>query len=262
MPARRTPRRTPKQRAGNSSSSAEERWGDRFRERLRLVVRDRFKNQAAFAQKVGVRDGLVSDWLAGRYLPGCEHLHAIGKATDISLDWLIFGDGGADPVYRSQGRTDKALQEDLRAFVTRALLVRAHAGEFALKDSVASRLLWSRAGLGEREHAARLVTLMLRDGGVAGDVASLDHVLDAAAAELRRRWDVLAPLMALALDFADSPERIKAVRARVKSAPLRTRFTRDVMELAADHERLLLQVFASLRQTAGRLPRGTRRGPA
>ena len=63
-----------------------------FSDRLALVLRGKF-GHGEFAEKVGVSVSGVRKWLAGTSEPTLSKLVAIGKAADISLEWLATGEG-------------------------------------------------------------------------------------------------------------------------------------------------------------------------
>ena len=92
-----------------------------MRGRLRKLIRSRPGTDAAFAAECGLRSSQISEWLSGKNLLGAIALRRIGDATMVSLDWLLFGDGGDAPVFRGQSRPQAALEQDLAAHVAREI---------------------------------------------------------------------------------------------------------------------------------------------
>lgn len=45
----------------------------------------------AFAQRCGVPNTAMRNYLAGQSFPSLENLYAIARAVDVSLDWLVRG---------------------------------------------------------------------------------------------------------------------------------------------------------------------------
>jgi transcriptional regulator with XRE-family HTH domain len=74
-----------------------------------------------FADRVGLSASLVSSYLNGRRLPDAPTLRLVAERTGVSLDWLLLGEGGMSPVYRGQVRSEASLEQDVAAYVTRAL---------------------------------------------------------------------------------------------------------------------------------------------
>ncbi len=56
---------------------------------LKDIMIDYNLNQTQFAQKIGVKQSQVSEWLKGKSKPGYDSLRAICKALDISADRLL-----------------------------------------------------------------------------------------------------------------------------------------------------------------------------
>jgi transcriptional regulator with XRE-family HTH domain len=77
-----------------------------------------------FAEKIGLSPSLVSSYLNGARLPDATSLWKIADATEVSLDWLLYGVGGETPRYRGQSRDAVALEADVAAEVRRAIAAR------------------------------------------------------------------------------------------------------------------------------------------
>ncbi|MBA3522496.1 MAG: helix-turn-helix domain-containing protein, partial [Gemmatimonadales bacterium] len=58
-----------------------------------------------WADQLGLSPSLLSSYLNGGRLPNTETLRAISDRTGVSLDWLLFGEGGEEPAMRGQWRT-------------------------------------------------------------------------------------------------------------------------------------------------------------
>ena len=105
-------------------------WGDEARERLRLLIASLGDSYASFARRCGVDPPRISDWLSGDQLPSLDHLRRISDQTGVSTDWLLFGDGGAEPTYRGQLRSQRDLEVDLAVAVRRFIHKREAQGAF------------------------------------------------------------------------------------------------------------------------------------
>lgn len=60
-----------------------------FIEILKEIMIDYDLNQSKFAQKVGVKQSQVSEWLSGKSKPGYDSIKAICIALDLSADRLL-----------------------------------------------------------------------------------------------------------------------------------------------------------------------------
>ena len=61
-------------------------------ETVKEIRRKNFLNQTAFANKIGVTQGTVSQWENGLTRPNSEQLKAISEAFGVSVDELLAGD--------------------------------------------------------------------------------------------------------------------------------------------------------------------------
>lgn len=61
-------------------------------EMIRDIRRRNYLNQTAFANKIGVTQGTVSQWEHGLIKPSSEQLLAISTAFNISIDDLLRGE--------------------------------------------------------------------------------------------------------------------------------------------------------------------------
>jgi transcriptional regulator with XRE-family HTH domain len=94
-------------------------WGHGFTQRLRDLKGG--TGVRRFAKQVGLSSSLVSSYLSGGRLPDALSLHKIAESTNVSLDWLLCGEGGADVHYRGQARTPAVLAADVAAYVRRGV---------------------------------------------------------------------------------------------------------------------------------------------
>lgn len=63
--------------------------GIEFKEILKEFLENKNLTQVAFAQKVGVKQSQVSEWLKGKAKPGYDILKSIALSFDISADYLL-----------------------------------------------------------------------------------------------------------------------------------------------------------------------------
>lgn len=59
---------------------------------IKDIRRKNFLNQTAFANKIGVTQGTVSQWENGLTKPNSEQLRSISKTFNISIDELLRGE--------------------------------------------------------------------------------------------------------------------------------------------------------------------------
>jgi transcriptional regulator with XRE-family HTH domain len=69
-----------------------------FGERLEKLMHERRPplTQHALAERVGVTQSAVSDWLRRSRIPHDEHLNKICAALGVRREWLLTGDGDKD----------------------------------------------------------------------------------------------------------------------------------------------------------------------
>lgn len=60
-----------------------------FQTILKELLRDFKLTQTVFAQKIGVKQAQVSEWLNGKAKPGYDNLRQIAIAFSISADYLL-----------------------------------------------------------------------------------------------------------------------------------------------------------------------------
>ena len=60
-----------------------------FTEILQEIMIEKSLNQSAFAEKIGVKQSQVCEWLKGKSKPGYDNLRAICENLDISADRLL-----------------------------------------------------------------------------------------------------------------------------------------------------------------------------
>lgn len=63
-------------------------------ERLRLLIEDKGYNPKTFAEKIGMAQRTINNYVNGRF-PSYEAIHAILHTfPDVSAEWLMRGEGG------------------------------------------------------------------------------------------------------------------------------------------------------------------------
>ncbi len=60
-----------------------------FADILKEFLGENHLTQVAFAQKVGIKQGQVSEWLCGKSKPGYDNLKMIATAFNISADYFF-----------------------------------------------------------------------------------------------------------------------------------------------------------------------------
>ena len=60
-----------------------------FKEILRDFLKENGLTQTEFAQRIGVKQGQVSEWLKGKAKPGYDTLKAISMAFSVSADYFL-----------------------------------------------------------------------------------------------------------------------------------------------------------------------------
>lgn len=56
---------------------------------LKDIMIENNLNQSKFAEKVGIKQSQVSEWLKGKSKPGYDSIKAIATALDISADRIL-----------------------------------------------------------------------------------------------------------------------------------------------------------------------------
>ena len=75
---------------------------------IKDIRKHNFLNQTAFANKIGVTQGAVSQWENGLTRPNSEQLQAISKAFNISVDDLLQGEESTKKEDNGQPKTPEA----------------------------------------------------------------------------------------------------------------------------------------------------------
>ncbi len=60
-----------------------------FKQILTEFLKENNLNQSEFGRKIGVKPGLVNDWLRGKAKPSYDTLRAMAKAFNISADYFL-----------------------------------------------------------------------------------------------------------------------------------------------------------------------------
>jgi len=69
-----------------------------FRRRLALAVEQSKLRQREIAERLGVREATVSDWMTGRTAPNVDQLVRLPGILNVSGHWLLTGAGPMRPV--------------------------------------------------------------------------------------------------------------------------------------------------------------------
>ncbi|WP_319775521.1 helix-turn-helix transcriptional regulator [Breoghania sp.] len=153
-----------------------------FSARLKELIGPNSAN--AFAREVGISESLIRKYLAGG-MPGIEKAAQIALIKNVSLDWLIAGEGEREP---RQAKLPANVDEGFA--MIRRLSVHASAGNGALAEreddvgTLAFRAEWlHRRGINPT--AARALTARgdsmeptIRDGDILLVDTSIDHIID------------------------------------------------------------------------------------
>lgn len=199
-------------------------WGRGVSERL-----GRLKGELgvrAFAKRVDLSPSLVSSYLNGTRLPEATTLRKLAEGTGVSLDWLLLGWGGDDPLCRNKTRTKGELAADLAVHLAREVAPDVAAewgplGPVALKADPERVLALAQRGAAE-ELRVYLRQRALRDEAAVCGRGRRDVIadVDMAIADLAERGRVdeadaasLRDTLDLALGFSDAPARLPALPA-------------------------------------------------
>ena len=63
--------------------------GIEFKVILKEFLSENNLTQVAFAKKIGVKQGQVSEWLYGKSKPGYDTLRAMATAFNVSADYFL-----------------------------------------------------------------------------------------------------------------------------------------------------------------------------
>lgn len=66
---------------------------DQFGERLSILLKTHKMNQSEFSKKVHVSQSFVSSLIKGTKKPGMEFITRVKEHFNISVDWLLYGEG-------------------------------------------------------------------------------------------------------------------------------------------------------------------------
>lgn len=80
-----------------------------FAVRLRRAMEQAYMSQSALAEQSGASKASISQYLAGRNVPGIERIKALADATGVSFDTLLgYGEEQAEPPIRKISVKDAA----------------------------------------------------------------------------------------------------------------------------------------------------------
>lgn len=60
-----------------------------FSEILQEIMLEKSLNQTALAEKIGVKQSQVSEWIKGKSKPGYDNLRSLSENLDISAERLL-----------------------------------------------------------------------------------------------------------------------------------------------------------------------------
>lgn len=93
-----------------------------FKDRLREAMTNAGINQSELAQKTGITQSSVSDWLKGKYLAKQDKVDLLAKALNVSPSWLM----GID--------SEKETQTSSRNYVPETIAAHFEGKEFTDED--------------------------------------------------------------------------------------------------------------------------------
>lgn len=72
-----------------------------FNQRIAYLLKEKKCSQADLAKFVGVKPNTVSDWINKETSPKIEHIYAIAKYFNVSLDYLFYGTETSNSILNS-----------------------------------------------------------------------------------------------------------------------------------------------------------------
>tara|TARA_B100001939_G_scaffold182605_1_gene157314 strand:+ start:333 stop:1049 length:717 start_codon:yes stop_codon:yes gene_type:complete len=143
---------------------------DQFSDRLKLLIGKDSVN--SFAQKCGVKEGSIRQYLAGS-LPGIDKAAAIADATGVSLEWLVRGEG---PMMRNQ--SSHATEGDYVYIDNHAVEASAGSGAEIDEELIISKMAFRRDWLRKRGlNPNRLSVIHARGDSMEPTIAEGDTIL-------------------------------------------------------------------------------------
>lgn len=83
-------------------------------DRIKLLRDLAHMSQAKFGQSIGVSAGNVGDWERGRAKPGADALLALSRHFNISIDWILTGEG--------KGPDDHVIEKNENPFIGQTII--------------------------------------------------------------------------------------------------------------------------------------------
>lgn len=113
MRTKRKPRKAP------PSSTPHREFGLR----LERAIRASGFSNTALAERIGApwTPSQIGEYISGQRGPGIDALKGLSIVLDVSLDWLVFGEG---PQFRGQSRAASTLETDFCAMLRREMATR------------------------------------------------------------------------------------------------------------------------------------------
>ncbi|HFE39337.1 MAG TPA: helix-turn-helix transcriptional regulator [Gammaproteobacteria bacterium] len=122
-------------------------YSDQFTDRLTIVI-SRIGSIAETARKLSVAESTVRKWRDGGSDPQRKHLINLAKYGDVSLAWLVSGEGDMKP---SQGVSEKIAEYNIGSefdYVPQYdIEVSAGSGKFEQQSDIVGKLAFSRKWL-------------------------------------------------------------------------------------------------------------------
>lgn len=81
-----------------------------FSSRFSRAIKSAGLTQLALAKAAGVRQSAISNYCKGNGLPSAEALYALSKVLNVSMEWLISGEG--EEIQNSDTWQQRALEAE------------------------------------------------------------------------------------------------------------------------------------------------------
>ena len=148
-----------------------------FAERISRLVHE-YKSTSNLARLAGVSESVVRKWKLAQSEPSRPHLLAIAKATDVTLPWLMAGEG---VMRQTQDQSKEGYPTDRldEEFTVIPLYETVADYEAAAKDAPANvQITFSRDWLQRQgHHSDELATIQVRGDAMANTICDGDLIL-------------------------------------------------------------------------------------
>jgi len=166
----------------------------------------------------------------------------LAEKTRVSLDWLLFGEGGDSPVLRGAERSEQALADDYRGFVEQAIRARVRSDALPLPPDVLADRADVLPDKSEAEFRELVASALLRSSR-GRQIASLEAAVDTAVRLFGEAWLESARLLASVARLSGGRSSAVKVRKLVAALPVRSQLTTAALELANDYESVARQLI-------------------